>query len=385
MKIFFDESGQTGCVVSKNDLLNFSNNPTFALGAIVVNDQDENKLIKKYINFKKKFNINGEIKGSDLLTKKNNDKLKYLIRYLFNDVNFYVNIYDKRFYLATLLLFSFTGFECFKTMKHEIYSQASILSLQEDEFFVRYLNYIENPSADSFSNYLSFIINYDFKYFKDSSGNEIENAILIFAEKIKEEKWEEFFWKDFMTYGWYKDDKITNLINLNGLYELIHFIKYELKIPNDELSFIHDSISQFEDTIKDEMSANKCNIDFKDSREEILIQLADNFVSIIRHAYDKGVYYNKRKKLWDTDSLWDLQLFSKLQQKISVNHIKYTVPIPDWASSLCIRDMFSKEYPKNQRNNLFFNYFYSIYSNQINYELFINKNELTDIDICIKN
>ena len=47
MKIFFDESGQTGCVVSKKNLLNFSDSPTFALGAIVVNEQDEKRLIKK--------------------------------------------------------------------------------------------------------------------------------------------------------------------------------------------------------------------------------------------------------------------------------------------------------------------------------------------------
>ena len=385
MKIFFDESGQTGCVVSKKNLLNFSDSPTFALGAIVVNEQDEKRLIKKYLNFKKKFNIQGEIKGSDLLTRENNDKLKYLLRYVFNNVNFYVNIYDKRFYLSTLLLFSFTGFECLKAMKQEIYSQASILSLQNDDFFINYLNYIERPSIESFSKYLSFVINYDYKYFKDLTGKEIENAIIIFAKKIKEEKLEELFWEDFMTYGWYKNDTLTNLINLNGLYELIHFIKEESKISNDKLSFVHDNISQFEDTIKDEMSANKCNIIFKDSKEEILLQLADNFVSIFRHAYDKGVYYNKRKKLWDNDSLWDLELFSKLQQIVQVNHIKFTVSFQDWASSLCIKDMFSKDYPKKQRSNLFFNYFYMIYLNQINYELFINKKDLMDIDACVKN
>lgn len=382
--MFFDESGQTGCVVNKKDLLNFSESPTFALGAIVVNEQDEKELIKKYLNFKKKFNIHGEIKGNDLLTRENNDKLNYLLRNVFNNVNFYVNIYDKRFYLSTLLLFSFTGLECLKTMKQEIYSQASILSLQDDDFFISYLNYIESPSIESFSKYLSFIINYDYKYFKDLEGNEIENAVIVFAKKIKEEKLENFFWEDFMTYGWYKDDKITNLINLNALYELIDFIKEKLKISNDKISFVHDNISEFEDTIKDEMSASKCNIIFKDSKEEILLQLADNFVSIFRHAYDKSVYYHKRKKLWDNDSLWDLELFSKLQQIVQVNHIKFTVPLQDWASSLCIKDIFSKDYSKKQRNNFIFNYFYIIYLNQINYELFINKKELTNIDTCVK-
>ena len=55
MKIFFDESGQSGCVLLKDGILNFSKQPVFALGAVIVkDDDDEKKLLQKYTEFKKK-------------------------------------------------------------------------------------------------------------------------------------------------------------------------------------------------------------------------------------------------------------------------------------------------------------------------------------------
>ena len=49
MKIYFDESGQSGCVLQKEDLLNFQTQPTFALSALVLYDeQDEARVIDEY-------------------------------------------------------------------------------------------------------------------------------------------------------------------------------------------------------------------------------------------------------------------------------------------------------------------------------------------------
>ena len=62
MKIYFDESGQTGCVLLKKDMLNFANQPVFALGAVIAkDDNDERLLLEKYKKFKEKFKIVGEI------------------------------------------------------------------------------------------------------------------------------------------------------------------------------------------------------------------------------------------------------------------------------------------------------------------------------------
>ena len=62
MKIYFDESGQTGCVLLKKDMLNFANQPVFALGAVIAKDDDDERLLlEKYKKFKEKFKIVGAI------------------------------------------------------------------------------------------------------------------------------------------------------------------------------------------------------------------------------------------------------------------------------------------------------------------------------------
>lgn len=54
MKIFFDESGQSGCILQKEDLLNFRNQQTFAVGAVIVkSDAESEKLIIQYKAFNK--------------------------------------------------------------------------------------------------------------------------------------------------------------------------------------------------------------------------------------------------------------------------------------------------------------------------------------------
>ena len=122
MKIYFDESGQSGCVLQKDDLLNFQSQPTFAIGAVVVyNEQDANNLIGKYRTFLEKNGIVGEIKGSDLLTRDRNNELAYFMRNLPDRSHFFVLIYDKRFYISTLLLLSLLGVEYQHLMPEHFY------------------------------------------------------------------------------------------------------------------------------------------------------------------------------------------------------------------------------------------------------------------------
>ena len=56
-----------------------------------------------------------------------------------------------------------------------------------------------------------------------------------------------------MTYGWYTDEKQTNVINVNALAELIYFIKNDLHVENKDLVYVHDEQKQFKGTIKDEL------------------------------------------------------------------------------------------------------------------------------------
>lgn len=355
MKIYFDESGQSGCVLQKEDLLNFQTQPTFALSALVLYDeQDEARVIDEYEKFKNRFNFDkDEIKGNELLVKKRNDELNYFLNNILDDKHFFVIIYDKRFYISTLLLTSLFGIEYQSVIPIHYYQQATFLSKQKDDFFIEYLKFIENPTKQSFQEYLNFIIEYEYL-----NQNSEENAIVTIAKEILGEKMCDKFYGDFMTYGWYSDDKIVNLINLNALSELIFFIKSEIKISNNNIEYYHDNILEFEDTFKDELKNHGINLNFLDSKSTIPLQIVDNIASIFRHAYDKTIMHFKKKEQWEKNSEWDLKLMSKIQRKISISHIKYTVPFCDWSLLLCVEKIFYDKYPQKYRNNIHFNIYY---------------------------
>lgn len=100
--------------------------------------------------------------------------------------------------------------------------------------------------------------------------------------------------------------------------------------------YYHDNILEFEDTFKDELKNHGINLKFLDSKSTIPLQIVDNIASIFRHAYDKTIMHFKNKEQWENNSEWDLKLMSKIQRKISISHIKYTVPFCDWSLLLCV-------------------------------------------------
>lgn len=354
MKIYFDESGQSGCVLQREDLLNFREQPTFAIGALVVkNEKDEQKILQKYKKFKQKFNIAKEIKGSDLLTKKHNEELNYIVNNIVDNIHYYVLIYDKKFYISTLLLVSLLGVEYQQEIPIHFYQQASFLAKQKDDFFLQYLKYIEDPTIEKFNIYLKYLINYNYAFYDLN-----ENAVVDISLKILEDNLESEFYNDFMTFGWYKNPRVTNLINLNALVEIIYFIKNQLKLSNNDIYYIHDHLKEFEEVFDDELQKYNINILFKDSKKEEMLQIIDNLVSIFRHSYDKMIYHLNQKEEFKENSEWDMKLMSKLQRKLTNKHINYTIPLSDWAATLCLQEMYSSEFPKKYRNRFVFNYHY---------------------------
>lgn len=354
MKIYFDESGQSGCVIQKNDLLNFRTQPTFAIGALVIPSETEEKvLLAKYDRFKYKYGILGEIKGSDLLTRARNRELAYFLKHILDDRHFFVILYDKRFYLSTLILHGLIGIEYQQEMINHFYEQATFLALQKDDFFLEYLRYIESPSPESFHAYLSYIVNYEYQMYDVK-----ENAVVAMASKILEAHIEDKCYDDFLSFGWYENPKLTNVINLNALSELIYFIKAELNFKNQSVTYIHDHILEFEDTFESELKDCGIEVVFADSKDEPLLQVADNAVSILRHAYDRMITACKAERQWEESSAWDMKLLASVVNKMTVGHIKFTVPLCDWSVALCISQMFTLDYPPSRRNKMAFNIHY---------------------------
>lgn len=355
IKAYFDEAGNTGCVLlSANGILNFKKQPVFTLGSVIVKSAaDEARLIEKYKTFKQKFGITGEIKGSDLMTRRNNELLEYVMDNILDDVHYRVNIYDKRFYLSTLLMAGVCGIEFQNCDKQNFYRLASILPLQDDSFFEEYCKYISNPTAEKFTDYLKFLINYPYRYIDHNN-----NGLVLFANHILANNCEKDFYDDFLSFNSYDNKKITNVINLTALGELLARVKLNNNVSNQNIVLIHDNIEQFQETIKNELHPIGININFEDSSKHELLQMADNVASIVCHSFNKMQQHFKKQEEWLDSSEWDMKLYAKLLSKINVDNIKFTVPISDWAASLCVQKMFAQAFPPQLRNNVVFNSLY---------------------------
>lgn len=365
MECYIDESGNTGCVTTNKSGLNYKESPVFTLGMVTAKDKaDKEELLAKYNSFKAKNGIVNEIKGSDLCTKRFNKELLEFIDNVLDNDHFLLNLYDKKFYISTLLLTGMVGLEFKDEYIAEFYYHATELSLQSDTFFIRYDQYISEMTVESFHEYLVFLRDYRYE-----GIDEKDNLIRLAAISILEKGDEEVFYDDFLHYGSYVSRNITNLINLNALSEAIYFCKEKNEISNGELVLIHDNQQQFESVFKKELSPYEIKLLFADSKKEGLIQLADNLCSIMGHFYRKMISHLKKGDEWHENSYWDMNIFSKLLTKISINNVKYTIPLVDWAAALCVAEMFQDGYPKELRNRFVFNAKYAEYQMRLYQDL----------------
>lgn len=366
MKIVFDEAGNTGCVVTNRSVLNFKDQPVFSLCGLLLNDeQDEIRLVELYSDFLRRNKILGEIKGSELMKRENNEILFDFISNVLDATHFSFNIYDKKFYLASLICVAILGNDLQLEFTNEFYSIVGALAFENDDFFFQYCEFAKDVNAKSLHSFLVFLKNYNYKYLK-SDGN---TSFLMVVNKILDEGYEENLYSDFMTYSWYDEKNKMNVINLTALAELIEVIKRENPdITNQDIIFIHDKIPEFETMFTNELSKLGIKVSFEDSKTNLLLQIADNAVSIMLKVFVETKKLFMSRTEWLQESEWLLTLTSTLLRKISISNIKFTVPVPDWAMMFCVRDMFSPEYPKMYRKNIYFNPMYNNWQERINQE-----------------
>jgi len=353
MKVVFDESGNTGCVTAKSGKLNFKTQPLFSMVALLIrNDLDEKNILLKYNDWKKQYNIDGEIKGSDLMTKANNAKLIDFVDNFLDDTHFSLIIYDKKFYLSSLLHNAMLGTDFQYELAALFFQQVSMLSFEDDDYFIKYCETVEDLTIDSLNQFLEFIKEYNYRYMLPDM-NAIKEFATMALKDGKTEKW----LSGFMTHGWYDNLKHINVINLNALGELILEIKIaNPKLKNKEMVLIHDNTQEFEKMIAQELKDFK--ITFADSKNNQLVQIADNVASIVNKVFALMIQVFREQRQWHEENEWVMELAAKILNKIGTHNIKFTVPISDWAVAFCVAEMFTLKFPKQMRKNLYFNPLY---------------------------
>lgn len=361
MRLFLDEAGNTGGILDKNEKLNYGTQRHFCLAAVVIDDsQGEQLLRQKYAAFKSRFATEKELKGNSLFAKENNDALEYFLDNILDNIHFSICLYDKKFYLASLLLFAVWGEKARENFPVEYYSLASDLSQEKDELFATYCRLTKRATVASVHELFEYLKTYSYQHIPPAV-----NGLVWAVSEIQKREIEETFVNDFLQFGSYSNRKFANLINLNALSELLEVIEIERNCDTRKIDIVHDNISGIDEMLKQELRHFDVTVKFADSKAEELIQLADNVASIFCKIINTIVRCWDTKTEWSPENEWILTQFARFLKKIGTKNIKFTVPIQSWALALCVMDMFDPKFPKEMRKNLYFNPRYMCWSQAI--------------------
>lgn len=348
MKVFFDESGQTGCIIP-NKRGSFYNEKQrfFVLGGIICkSDEDEATLSEKYKAFLDKHGINEEFKGSDIMKKENNALLLDFLDSMVDDEHIYICCYDKLFYLATLINAYFYPRSVMNEEPIFYFTQASALAHEKPEIFKKYCECNAIGTEAASMDFCKYIVNYNFQKIDPELNGYIAMARLAI------ENGEAF---DFpLPLGCYLNPNYTNIINMTAVGESIVVLKSIYNITNSEVHIIHDRIVEFENEFIDSMKPLGIDIQFRDSKDELLLQYADNVASIFRKCCSETVSIFESGKQWDSENSWFPTIYSKMLRKIQYKNVKWVVSISDQVLPLCVQEMFSEDFPGVLKNNRYF-------------------------------
>ena len=105
----------------------------------------------------------------------------------------------------------------------------------------------------------------------------------------------------------------------------------------------------YEEEYNQSFEDNKIHINFVDSKENELVQLADNISSIYRKCFEKSFEAFRCNKQW-TDNIWFTENYSRIINTIGMEHIKMDTQISDYVLPFVIRDIFGNEYGQFEQN-----------------------------------
>lgn len=348
MKIFFDESGQTGCIIlNKKGMLFDEKQRFFVLGGVICNDeQDEDNLRQKYRAFKIRHGIVGELKGSDMMKRENNLILMDFIDTMLDSEHFYICCYDKLFYIATLINSYFYPRQLMNDDPIFYFSQASALVHEDIALFFKYCECSAIGTDAASLEFCKYVTKFDFQKIDAELNGYLQMAKLVLegGEAL-----------DFpLPFGSYLDPDYTNIINITALGETVLAVRLSRGIPVSDIHIVHDCITEFEKEFIDSFRGEPIDLQFKDSKNDDLLQYADNVASVFRKCCTETVNLFMRGEQWNPDSRWFPTLYAKVLGKVKYENIKWDVSISDQVLPLCVEEMFSENYPAILRNNTHF-------------------------------
>lgn len=323
LKIYVDESGNNGPIEYdfENDRLNYDQR-YFSL-CFFMPKKDEQYYINKYLSFKKKYlgDENEVIKGTTLMTKDYNEALKTFIKEFINDEEFYINLYDKKFLLITHMAYCVFGpvHRSETPIAHYLY--IDILINQKDIYFRKFFETIEVCNPKKTVELLEYMIKYNY----ENLTSEQEENLMCMRELLKiymkEERVIELITDELSDYK----GKALISPNLQTLGENILVLKDENKnLKNQDIEIIHDRNSFVEKYLAEFLP--DLDISFKDNKENIMLQIADNVASIL-NKLQKEIFSQEYYIIPKIRKNWYFKQFRDISVKLGTQNIKYCLDV----------------------------------------------------------
>lgn len=350
MKLFFDESGQTGCVIpNRNGEFYRRNQRFFVLAGIACkNDEDYYDVSRKYEEFLKKYEISGgEFKGTELLKPENMMMLDDFIENLLDDEHVFICCYDKVFYLASMISTYFLGR---KTMVDDpilYFTHTSALARENQKIFFEFCKALDDGSSRARRCFVEYIMDYPYEKLDQESNMYLMAAAAMLKIYGEDDEMPEFPLPKGK--GAYLNDNITHLINLNALGEMLLSLEVLHKVSKEEMDICHDHIIEFEEEFNDTLRDYRLR--FEDSKKELLLQYADNVASVFRRIYTETTEVFGANKQWEKDKQYYPRKLAAIMKKVTEKNIKFVTAISDWALPIAVAIQFDEKTPASAYNN----------------------------------
>jgi len=163
MKLFIDESGNTGPTKIKNLISNFAHQPYYSLTGILLNDEQEKQLNSFIENSVRKFDIqSSELKAKNSYEKEPNLIIE-LIEYISqNQIPCFTEIMEKKYYMNTQILEAFIIPSNLIPLSDELiafknFIASNLSEYLSDKIYEKFCKACQNYTADEFENFVKFI------------------------------------------------------------------------------------------------------------------------------------------------------------------------------------------------------------------------------------
>lgn len=362
MKIYIDESGNSGDLIQRKIDLTFSNQNIFTLSAVKISEDVYSKMEREFIpELKKKYKIQGnEIKSSNLFDKKPKAILEIVNFIKDNNIDYFIELIDKKYYICNSIVMHQVIPIYFIPREEEANGTCQILreicidiltrnigELEYQYFFDACKNINEDSLLGSFNGLKKFFLRKADEeldpYLKSIYQSIVQSVDMSIEDyfDIKKEEGLDYAVRKFIPIpDENKKGKLTYLLpQISSLTNLVARVNY-FNGNLEDITFIHDQQVHFDDMLSynvqqmlevGETEYKFTNSDFNiekpvditfdaDSTNNVGIQVADILSGFTMR------YIQKRLKSEDMDSIYH-EIFENIEYNNDYPTINYMIGI----------------------------------------------------------